>query len=424
MNGTRISCDAIRRNRNAIVLILLAVLCALPLAAQSLPRARPEEAGLSAEGLRQVDAVVQRYMDRGEISGAVTLVARNGRIARLQSQGVMDLESKAPMRNDVIFRLASMTKPVTAVAVLLLVEEGRLQLTDPVSKFIPEFKGQKVEAPQGAGGLVPAAREITIRDILTHTSGVGSAGRDWPPAVQLLNSRTPETTLAQFIPRVAALPLNFQPGTEWRYSNFLAFETLGRVVEVVSGQTYDQFLRQRIFEPLGMRDTFFTVLAPADRRARMATFYEKLDGKLVKRSDTANPTIASSKYLSGSGGLSSTAEDYVKFAQMTLNMGELNGKRLLSRSSMELMTSNQAGSLYTKPGYGFGFGVEVLQDPAKAQSLSSAGAYGWTGAIGTYYWVDPAQKLIGILMIQTWGNPTINELREEFRKAVNQSRRN
>ena len=413
-----------RRVMGAMVLNLLAMFVIFPLAAQRLPTVSPEEVDLSSEGLRRIDAVVQRYMDRGEISGAVTLVARNGRMARLQAQGVLDLESKAAMRNDAVFRIASMTKPITATAILMLVEDGRLQLSDPISKFIPEFRNQNVEAPQTPGGLAPAAREITIRDILTHTSGVGSNGRDWPPAVKLLESRTAETTLAQFIPRVAALPLNFQPGTEWRYSNFLGFETLGRVVEIVSGQTYDQFLRQRIFEPLGMKDTGFYVQLPQDRRPRLASFYRKGDSGLFKSPDTFNPTIARPRYLSGSGGLATTAEDYFRFAQMILNGGELNGKRLLTRNSVELMTSNQTGNLYTKAGYGFGLAVEVLLDPVQAQSLSSKGAYGWTGAIGTYYWTDPQKQLIGILMIQTWATPGVNELREEFRRAVNQSLRN
>ena len=328
------------------------------------------------------------------------------------------------MRNDAVFRIASMTKPITATAILMLVEEGRLSLTDPISKFIPEFKNQKVEAKQAPGGLAPAAREITIRDILTHTSGVGSNGRDWPPAVKLLESRTAETTLAQFIPRVAALPLNFQPGTEWRYSNFLGFETLGRVVEIVSGQTYDQFLRERIFEPLGMKDTGFYVQLPPDRRSRLATFYQRGESGLFKSPDTFNPTIARPRYLSGSGGLASTTEDYFRFAQMILNGGEQNGKRFLTRDSVELMTSNQTGSLYTKAGYGFGLAVEVLLDPAQGRSLSSKGAYGWTGAIGTYYWTDPQKQLIGILMIQTWATPGVNELREEFRQTVNQALRN
>jgi CubicO group peptidase (beta-lactamase class C family) len=403
--------------------MLLGALAVLPLAAQTVPRAKPEEVGLSSEGLQRIDGIVQRFMERGEISGAVTLVARNGKIARLKSQGVLDLETKAPMRDDAVFRIASMTKPITATAILILVEEGKLRLSDPISKFIPEFKNQRVEAPQAAGGAVLAAREITIRDILTHTSGVGSNGRDWPPAVRLLESRTAETTLAEFIPRVAALPLNFQPGTEWRYSNFLGFETLGRIVEIVSGQTYDQFLRQRIFEPLRMKDTSFYVQVPQERRPRVPTFYQKGENGLFKSPDTFNPTIARPRYLSGSGGLATTAEEYLRFAQMTLNGGELNGKRIVTRTSIEQMTSNQTAELYTKTkaGYGFGLAVEVLQDPAVARSASARGAYGWTGAIGTYYWVDPQRQLIGILMIQTWATPGVNELRGEFRAAVNQA---
>jgi CubicO group peptidase (beta-lactamase class C family) len=421
---TRIALERMagRRSGKVAVVMLLGLFVALPLAAQTVPRAKPEEVGLASEGLQRIDAIVQRFMERGEISGAVTLVARNGKIARLKSQGVLDLETKAAMRDDAVFRIASMTKPITATAIMILVEEGRLRLTDPVSKFIPEFKNLNVET-QAPEGVAPAAREITIRDILTHTSGVGSKGRDWPPAVKLLESRTAETTLAEFIPRVAALPLNFQPGTEWRYSNFLGFETLGRVVEIVSGQTYDQFLRQRIFEPLGMKDTGFYVQLPQERRPRVPTFYRKGETGLFKSPDTFNPTIARPRYLSGSGGLATTAEDYLRFAQMTLDGGELNGTRIVTRGSIEQMTSNQTADLYTKtkPGYVFGLAVEVLQDPAVGRLASAPGAYGWTGAIGTYYWVDPQRQLIGILMIQTWGTPEVNELRQEFRAAVNQA---
>src|SRR5439155_636895 len=266
---------------------------------------------------------IQRRIDAGEISGAITAVARNGRIAHFEAKGLMDIETRKPMAKDAIFRIASMSKPITGVAIMMLMEEGKVRLTDPVSRFIPEFKGIKVAvarqstpAPAGANQAtpaspqfytVPADREITIRDLLTHTSGLVSGPMSTSEAAKV--ARKPGETLADYIPRLGSVPLEFQPGSRWSYSPGAGFDTLGRIVEIVSGQTFDVFLKQRIFDPLGMKDTFFS--PPEDRLSRIASNYRKTAKGLEKLPDPG-PT----KYFSGAGGLRSTADDYVLFGQM------------------------------------------------------------------------------------------------------------
>jgi len=255
---------ATRPSLRTVLFLLLAV---TPLLAATLPNAKPEEVGLSSERLQRIRQMLQRRIDAGDIAGAVTLVARNGRVAHFEAHGLMDIETKKPMAKDAIFRLASMTKPVTGVAIMMLVEEGKVRLTDPVSKFIPEFKDMKVavaktSAPAGRGATapqfytVPAEREITVRDLLTHTSGLVSGTTSTAEAAKV--ARKPNETLAEYIPRLGSVPLEFQPGSRWSYSPGAGFDTLGRIVEIVSGQTFDQFLKQRIFDSLGMKDTFFS----------------------------------------------------------------------------------------------------------------------------------------------------------------------
>lgn len=412
-----------------VVTVVMLAPTAHPVAAQTLTRAKPEDVGMSSERLHRVHDVIQRYIKSGDITGGVTLVARDGHIVYLEAQGVQDLDSKTPMRTDAEFRIASMTKPVTSAAIMTLFEQGQLRLIDPISRFIPEFKNEKVaiadNSPQGFS-LTPAEHDITIRDLLTHTSGLGSSGPSSKLAAQLIAARTKDETLATFIPRAAALPLDFQPGTEWRYSSFFGFETLARVAEVVSGETYDRFLRQRIFDPLGMKDTYFTVKLPADYMHRLPTLYRKTDSGLQKSSPESDPAIARPEYLSGAGGLATTAEDYAKFAQMMLNGGEWNGKHLLSPKTVALISSDHVGNLCCPGagdmhGYGFGFGVQVLVNSIDASNLAINGSYGWSGAFGTFYWIDPQDKVIGILMVQTWGNPAITRLRQDFQTAVNQA---
>jgi CubicO group peptidase (beta-lactamase class C family) len=257
-----------------MVRLLILPVIALQLAAASLPVAKPEEVGLSSERLQRIHQMVMRHVEAGDISGAVTMVARRGRVVHFEAHGLMDIEAKKPMTKDALFRLASSSKPVTAAAILMLMEDGKLKLTDPVSKYIPEFKNSKValELVRGAvpmsdqppvGGeryyTVPANHEITIIDLLTHTSGLATGGVTNEDVQKLLKARKPTDTLADFIPRIGALPLDYQPGTQWRYSGLAGFDTLGRIVEIASGMTFDQFLRQRLFEPLGMNDASFNV---------------------------------------------------------------------------------------------------------------------------------------------------------------------
>src|SRR3954451_22920314 len=257
--------------RHGLPLALVAVplLAAQAGDSRELPRARPEEGGISSERLRRVDDVVRRYIDEKKVAGAVTLVARRGRVVHHEAQGLMDVESEEPMRTDAIFRMASSTKPVTGVAILMLIEEGKVALTDTVSKFIPEFKGPKVAVEEGGElQLVPAAREVTIRDLMTHTSGLASGGagqRQAPP--ELLRPGGAGATLAEGAARYATLPLDFPPGTRWRYSGLAGIDSLARVVEVASGRPFDEFLRERVFGPLGMEDTSFVV--PEDHRGRL-----------------------------------------------------------------------------------------------------------------------------------------------------------
>lgn len=408
--------------------ISLFVLLTLPLAAATLPKVNPEEAGISGERLQRIHDLMQRYIHGGDIAGSVTLVARKGRLVYLEAQGLMDLESKKPMRTDSIFRLASMTKPITSLAVMMLHEEGRFLLNDPVSKFLPEFKNPKVaiaNAPNERATegfrLVPAEREITIRDLLTHTAGLasGSGGPTMALAKTLSQSRKPEDILADYIPRLAALPLNFQPGAAWEYGP--ATDVLGRLVEVISGQSLDQFFRHRILAPLGMSDTHFYL--PEDRLPRLTTAYEKTGNGLGKLT-ALGPANPKGRFYSGGGGLASTAEDYLRFCQMMLNGGQLEGKRLVSRKTVELMTANHIGKLPmwndTLRGYRFGLGLRVREHTGEAALLGSNGSYGWGGAYGSFFWVDPKEQMIGILMIQLMPYAHLN-IRLEFQNAATQA---
>ena len=411
---------------------LLSATLALPLAAGHVPSGKPEDAGMSTERLQRIHQAVQRHIDAGAISGAVTMVARHGKIVHSQAHGLMDIEAKKPMTVDAIFRIASMTKPITGVAVMMMVEEGKLRLTDPVSKFIPEFKDTKVAVPRdsitphpaGLPGaqpdfyLVPAWREITIRDLLTHTSGLISGGIGAREAAKA-TPKKPDDTLATYVPRLGSVALDFQPGTQWAYSGAAGPEVLGRIVEIVSDQPYDQFLRTRIFEPLGMKDTFF--YPPDDRRSRMATLYCKSPNGLQR---SATQDGFSSKTLFGAGGgLMSTAEDYLQFAQMLLNGGKLNGHVLLSPRTVQLMASNHVGGMFNgklgRPAHGMGYGLlmGVIEDAVASGMRVSTGSFGWDGAYGTQAWIDPAEKMVTILMIQTQVVP----VQRDFDNAVMQA---
>lgn len=409
----------------------LAVFAVVPLLAASLTLTKPEDVGLSAERLKRIRPVIQNHLDAKDFAGAVTLVARKGKVVHFEAHGNLDFESNKPMRTDTLFRLASMTKPMTAVAVLMMMEEGKLVLSDPVSKYIPEFKNPKVAQwnlpndPRGAGvRLVMADREITLQHILTHTAGLavsteGPAGEFFRKA----NLSQEGISLAEFCKRAGGIPLNFQPGTQWQYTSTVGFSILGRVVEIVSGMNLDQFFRQRIFGPLAMNNSFFNV--PPDRIGDIAPVYVNTDRGLVKQS-LPRPLPPGIEFFAGSGGVTSSAEDYLQFSQMLLNGGQLNGARLLSRKSVELMADNAIGDLdltnYPEPGqnlrgYGFGLGVRVRKSNGASGWLGSVGDYGWAGANGTYFWIDPKEQLIGIVMMAT----RVGRLRSEFPNAVYQA---
>jgi CubicO group peptidase (beta-lactamase class C family) len=398
-------------------------LVALPLTAASIQETKPETVGLSRERLQRIHETIQRHMDSRQIAGAVTLVARKGHIAHLEAHGAMDLDSKKPMSKDSIFRIFSMSKPIAGVAILMLMEEGKVRLSDPVSKFIPEFKGLKVAVAQQGTPVqfytVPATREITIQDLLTHVSGLASGGAASAAELPRI-ARKPNDTLADYIPRLGTTPLDFQPGSQWHYSPGAGFDTLGRIVEIASGQTFDRFLRQRVFDPLGMKETFFH---PAeDRLPRIATRYHRAGDVLQKVVTQADDRLYySTAYFSGAGGLLATAEDYAQFGEMLLEGGQLNGKRLLSPKTVELMASVFVPDTLPGrgPGRGFGLSVQVISDPVAAGYRVSTGSFGWDGAFGTHFWVDPKEKIVGIMMIQT-DNPN-RQVDRDFENAVMQS---
>jgi CubicO group peptidase (beta-lactamase class C family) len=424
--------------------LLIVVLAGLPLSAGSIPIGKAEDVGMSTERLKRIGEAVQRHIAAGDVAGAVTLVARRGKITHFEAQGVMDLDTKKPMAKDNLFRLASMSKPITGVAVMMLVEEGKIRLNDPVSRFIPEFAnlnkvavprpggpaappagGQAAAAaPQGRQGgaaapqydVVSANRQITIADLLKHGSGLVSGGLGAADAARLA-PRTPTDSLATYIPKLAAVPLDFQPGTLWRYSGSAGFDVLSRVVEIASGQSYDKFLQDRLLGPLGMPDTGF--FAPAAKAARVVTMSESTPNGLraVARTD-------STVYFSGAGGMMSTAEDYLQFAQMMLNGGELNGRRYLSPQTIALMTSNHTGDMvngqFGRPprGMGFGLSMQVVMDPVAADLRVSKGAYGWAGGTGVSFWVEPAEQLVSIYFIQGGSG---GQMRGDVENAIRQA---
>ena len=391
------------------LLAAAATIASTALAAQEIPVASPEDVGMSSERLREIDAVMTRHIDAGEIQGAVTAVARRGKVVHFEAYGLMDVERARRMEKDAIFRMASSSKPVLGVAAMMMVEEGLFDPSDSVAKYLPEFADMQVavlkapadrdtspefvvpgQAPEHR--LVPAERPITIHDLLTHTAGLASYGLGI--AVAELPEAGPEDTLASRVPLYARIPLDFQPGSRWGYSPRHGHDVVARIIEIVSGVPYDEFLRERIFEPLGMADTHFFL--PAEKEPRRVVIH----GLDAKSKGWARPT----RYASASGGLSSTAEDFLRFEQMLAGGGALFGHRLLAPESVARMASDQVDGLYGRggkqPGSGFGYAVSVVLDPVAAKSARGKGAFGWGGAFGTVSWTDPANELTAVLMVQ------------------------
>jgi CubicO group peptidase (beta-lactamase class C family) len=433
---------SMKRCAHAFVLVLLFVCGLQGQQAPALPTASPESVGISSQRLERLHAGMQRFVDQHEVGGIVTLVAREGKVVDVHAVGLQDVASKRPMRTDTIFRIASMSKPITSVAVMMLYEEGKLKLADPVSKFIPAFKSQRVvsSAEAGTASFVPVLREITIRDLLTHRSGLtygffdeGPVGAAYRSAGVSDGLTVTSGTIAENVDRLAAAPLRSQPGAAWNYG--LSTDVLGRLVEVVSGLPLDVFLRDRIFNPLGMIDTSFDVTEA--KWSRLATVYspESTGGiRPMRDPETFGLTVMSpiayykapKKYFSGGAGLTSTILDYARFAAMLLNGGALGNIRLLSPKTIELMTTSHTADLRSEGLLGaegqFGLGFRISTDLARSETLGSTGAYGWSGIYGTTFWVDPKEHLVAIMMVQRYpGSPVATSFQPLVYQALTRS---
>jgi len=399
---------------------------------QGLPETTPESVGLSQERLAKITAIMQKHVDEKKLAGAVAVVARRGKVAYLQSVGKQDIEADIDMDTNTIFRIASMTKPITSVAVLMLYDDGLIQLNDPVSKYIPEFSEPTVlRRGQQRENAVPAEQEITIKHLLTHTSGLTYQWDRYLGPLYKEASIThgivqDDSVLAEKMKKLARIPLLHKPGEAWTYG--LSVDVLGSVVEVVSGKTLKEFFEKRIFEPLGMKDTHFFI--PDDKMAKLATAYapvqegglKRLDGQLIVEGPFVycadHPYNGQKRYFSGGGGLCSTVTDYLRFSQMLLNGGELDGKRLLKQKTVQLMTSDHVGQL--KKDEGFGLGVSVARNSQESGGLDCIGSFGWGGFWYTTFFVDPSKQLIGICMGQLHpdGGATLNR---RFKSLVYQA---
>ena len=405
----------IAMNRKPCILVVFSVLLIAMTAAvaQEFPAAKPESVGLSSERLERIGITVQRSIDDKRIAGAVTFVSRRGRVAWFKAQGMADREGGKPMRPDTMFRICSMTKPITTVAAMILYEEGRFLLDDPVSKYLPEFKNPKVLVKPASGEpySIPATREITIRDLMRHTSGITySWNADLGPIYRANNVGDGilqyDGTIADSVKHLAGLPLLFNPGDRWEYG--LGIDVLGRLVEVVSGKPLDEFFRVRIFEPLGMKDTYF--YPPDNKVARLAAAYtyypEKGLNRFPETPITEGSFIYSADYpyrgpkklFSGGAGLVSTVADYARFSQMILDGGKIGDTRLLSRKSIELMTHDQLGKIGPDQGFGLGFSVDGVKAPLP--ELGSVGELGWGGFFYTKFSIDTKEQMIVIFMGQ------------------------
>lgn len=412
-----------------ILSILFVVAGALSAFGQVITTSTAEAAGFSSERLKRIDAAMNEWVDKGYLNGASALIVRNGKVAYYKAAGYNDLGTKTPMPRDGIFRIASQTKAITSVAIMMLFDEGKLLLSDPVSLYIPSFKGQSVLVKFNPADTTyttePAKREVTIKDLLTHTSGIGYAqiGSREANAIYAKSNLTAgigmrDASLQDAMSRLGKLPLMHQPGERFTYG--LNTDVLGALVEVVSGLSLDEFFRTRIFEPLGMKDTYFNL--PQAKAARLVNLYtEKPDGTLVKASAqmlngpvTPAYPLEKTTYFSGGAGLSSTIYDYAIFLQMLLNNGEYNGKRILARNTVRMMTVNQVGDVSISNDDKFGLGFQIVTEKSSGRTPAQVGTFGWGGAFGTSYWVDPKEKMV-LLIYRQMQARTHNEVIEKFR---------
>jgi CubicO group peptidase (beta-lactamase class C family) len=398
-----------------------------------LTEASPESAGISPERLARIDKMCEEEVAKGNLPGIVSLVARNGKIVHWKAYGMADNNSGKEMERDAIFRIASQTKAITSTAVMMLWEEGKFRLDDPISKFIPEFKNMQIlknfRYSDTTWTGTPANNQITIRHLLTHTSGIGYGVIDADERMKMIYHKaknidawtTEPITIEENIKKLASLPLHFEPGTKYCYSEGL--DVLGYFIEVVSGMPFDRFLKTRIFDPLGMEDTWFYL--PGNKASRLVSVQHKVNGKWEKYPttfyDTDYPIIGAKTYFAGGAGLSSTVKDYAIFLQMYLNGGEYNGVRILSRKTVESIMGNQTGEMYGWPNehYGLAFGVLTQKGQDKG-GLGSAGTFQWGGYFNTQYFADPKENIIGLIFKQTQG-PVNDVTGWKFRQLVFQS---
>lgn len=362
----------------------------------SLPMGRAEDVGMSSQRLARIGTAIQRYVDRKEIAGAVTLVARRGRVVHLEAYGHRDIANASRMTPDAIFRIRSMTKPIVTAALMTLHEEGHFLLSDRISRWMPEFSTTRVADLQKQAG------PITVGHLLTHTSGLASdtSGMTASAFQKIRPQTVPNDTLAAFAARLSTLPLTFEPGSAWNYG--FSTDIAGRLIEILSGQSLDRFLEARILRPLDMNDTHFYI--PLSKLPRLTSVYRRNASETLEAAEIASassPYVRPDTYLSATGGLTSTAADYFRFHQMMVNGGELNGTRILGRKTVELITTNHTGNLFrSAKGMTFGLGYAIVDDLGATGLPGSAGMYTWPGSMTTTSFADPAEELIGIMMIQ------------------------
>jgi len=415
-----------KKNLLSILFLVAGVLSAF---GQVITTSTPEAAGFSSERLKRIDVAMNDWVSKGYMNGTAALIIKNGKVAYYKAAGYNDLDTKEPMPKDGIFRIASQSKAITSVAIMMLFEEGKLLLSDPVSLYIPSYKGQSVLVklnPDTSYTTIPSKREVTIKDLLTHTSGLGYAqiGSKEANAIYAKSNLTAgigvnQESLVTAMTRLGTLPLMHQPGEKFTYG--LNNDLLGALVEVISGVSLDEFFRTKIFEPLGMKDTYFNV--PQSKTGKLVNLYtEKPDGTLAKaqanmlnnNTVTASYPLVKTSYFSGGAGLSSSIFDYAIFLQMLLNDGEYNGRRILSRNAVRMMTTNQVGNVAISNEDKFGLGFQLVTEESSGRTPSQVGTFSWGGAFGTSYWVDPKEKLV-LLIYRQMQARTHNEVIEKFR---------